>query len=215
MNRKKRTTKIGFWGIGLLMAAGLLFNGCTKDDPPPKDPIATEYIEENGIVTVIDHGQGSGTMTWTSDKVWLLDHLGWEDTATQRRFALQCARSVQYMMYDKRSITALDVEERFQRGEATQTELNAARSAALGAVRDALEGVAEDAAFASASALRTKVDVAQVARAAVNTAAWDTDATAAWDTYGATWKAMVATQAEGLRALVPVEVVTRLLAEQK
>ena len=61
----------------LSLFAGMLIitSSCKKEEEPPVDPNATEYIENNGVVTVIDHGQGSGTMTWTSDKVWLLDHL--------------------------------------------------------------------------------------------------------------------------------------------
>ncbi len=63
--------------VFLLVLWGMVaFNSCidTSDDPDP-DPNKTEYIEQNGVVTVKDYGRGTGTMTWTSDKVWLLDHL--------------------------------------------------------------------------------------------------------------------------------------------
>lgn len=47
-----------------------------------------------------------------------------------RLFAVWCARQVQHLMTDARSIAALDVAERFANGEATQAELDAARAAA-------------------------------------------------------------------------------------
>ena len=45
-------------------------------------------------------------------------------------FAVWCARQVQHLMTDKRSIDALDVAERFASGQATSDELDAARAAA-------------------------------------------------------------------------------------
>ncbi|HUW45666.1 MAG TPA: hypothetical protein VMW50_07710, partial [Dehalococcoidia bacterium] len=47
-----------------------------------------------------------------------------------RLFAVWCARQVQHLMTDKRSIEALDVAERFANGLATTQELDAARAAA-------------------------------------------------------------------------------------
>jgi len=47
-----------------------------------------------------------------------------------RLFAIWCARQVQHLMTDKRSIEALDVAERFANGLATQQELAAAGYAA-------------------------------------------------------------------------------------
>ena len=73
-----------------------------------------------------------------------------------RLFAVWCARQVQYLMTDPRSIAALDVAERFANGDASREELDAALEGARGA-RDAAWG-AMDAALG----------------------AWD----AAWDTRG-------------------------------
>lgn len=42
---------------------------------------------------------------------------------TARLFAVWCARQVQHLMGDDRSIAALDVAERFVNGEATEEEL--------------------------------------------------------------------------------------------
>ena len=58
-----------------------------------------------------------------------------------RLFAVWCARQVQHLMTDKRSIAAIDVAERHANGEATNEELAAARDApcavAWAAARDA------------------------------------------------------------------------------
>lgn len=51
-------------------------------------------------------------------------------------YAVWCARQVQHLMTDPRSIAVLDVAERYATGEAGQAELDAARAAA-GAAWDA------------------------------------------------------------------------------
>ena len=45
-----------------------------------------------------------------------------------RLFAVWCARQVQHLMKDPRSIAALDVAERYAHGQATEEELDAART---------------------------------------------------------------------------------------
>ena len=50
-----------------------------------------------------------------------------------RLYAVWCARRVQHLMTDPRSVAALDVAERHARGEASDKELNAARSLAAAA----------------------------------------------------------------------------------
>jgi hypothetical protein len=67
-----------------------------------------------------------------------------------RLFAVWCARQVQHLMKDQRSIDALNVAEKFANGEATQGELAAARDAAMDAARDAARAAAWDAAWAAA-----------------------------------------------------------------
>ena len=66
-----------------------------------------------------------------------------------RLYAVWCARQVQHLMTDQRSIAALDVAERFANGGATQTEMEAARDAAgpaeWAAARDAASAAARDA----------------------------------------------------------------------
>ena len=72
-----------------------------------------------------------------------------------RLFAVWCARQVQHLMKDQRSIDALDVAEKFANGLATRDELAAAWSAANGAAwsaaRDAARDAASDAAWSAAS----------------------------------------------------------------
>ena len=63
-----------------------------------------------------------------------------------RLYAVWCARQVQGLMQDPRSIAALDVAERHAEGQATDEELDAAWAAAWAAARDA----ARDAAWAAA-----------------------------------------------------------------
>ena len=71
-----------------------------------------------------------------------------------RLFAVWCARQVQHLMGDARSVNALDVAERFADGAATSEELDAARdaawSAALSAERDAERDAARSAAWSAA-----------------------------------------------------------------
>jgi hypothetical protein len=74
--------------------------------------------------------------------------------------AVRCARTVQHLMTDARSIAALDVAERHAHGQATDAELAAARAAA----RDAARAAARDAAWDAARA---------AARDAARAAAWD------------------------------------------
>ncbi len=72
-----------------------------------------------------------------------------------RLFAVWCARQVQHLMTDPRSIAALDVAERHAHGKATDFELAAARDAASAAERDAAWGAAWGAARAAADAARS------------------------------------------------------------
>lgn len=96
------------------------------------------------------------------DALWCLRAVEGHDRET-RLYAVWCARQVQHLMTDPRSIAALDVAERYANGEATAEELEAARDAAL------------TAAWAAWAAAR---DAAWTARAA----AWDARAAgaAAW-----------------------------------
>lgn len=93
-----------------------------------------------------------------------------------RQYAVHCARSVQHLMTDPRSIAALDVAERHANGDATDEELAAARAAAAAARSVADVDV-------------TVRDAVWAARAASD-AASDSDAA-----YSAAWSAWVASDA--------------------
>ena len=56
-----------------------------------------------------------------------------------RLLAVDCAREVQYLMTDPRSVAALDVTERYANGLATEAELAAARAAARAAAEATTE----------------------------------------------------------------------------
>ena len=64
-----------------------------------------------------------------------------------RLFAVWCARQVEHLMDDPRSVAAINVAERFAHGMATQTELAAAGAAAWDAAWDAAGDAAWDAAW--------------------------------------------------------------------
>jgi hypothetical protein len=101
--------------------------------------------------------------------VWVATRQGVVDDQTLRLFGVFCARSVEHLMTDQRSRDAIDVAERFAKGEATAEELSAAWSAASAAARAAASAAARAAARDAASA-----------------AAWDAASAAAWDLQ-ATW----------------------------
>jgi hypothetical protein len=109
-----------------------------------------------------------------------------------RLFAVWCARQVQHLITDERSISALDIAEKYTNGEATKDELNAAMDAAM-----AVEGDAERAA-AGAAARSVEGDAA---RAVAVDAVWAAARSAAMAAEGAVagdaaWAAARAAQKE-------------------
>ena len=127
--------------------------------------------------------------------IWLLVNSENEVTDRELRLiAVKCARQVQHLMKDERSINALDVAERFANGEATQEELNAAWDAAR-AAGDAAWAAAWAAAWeaAGAAAWAAAREAARAARDAARAAAWD-----------AAMAAARAKQAEIVREFVPM-----------
>ena len=74
------------------------------------------------IVTILDSNG-------LDDALWCLRAVEGHDREI-RLYAVWCARRVQHLMTDPRSIAALDVAERFVNGEATREELADAEAAA-------------------------------------------------------------------------------------
>jgi hypothetical protein len=105
------------------------------------------------------------------DKVWAFTREGIVGDKTLRLFAVGCARKVQHLMKDQRSIDAINVAERYANGNATEDELAAARKVAWDAALDAIGDAAQAAALAAAwaSACASAWDAAQAAALA---AAW-------------------------------------------
>ena len=99
--------------------------------------------EPLGIATILDSNG-------LDDALWCLRAVTGHDREI-RLYAVWCARQVQHLMTDPRSVAALDVVERYARGEATDAEWDASRDAA-GAARDAARDAAWDAAWAAAAA---------------------------------------------------------------
>ena len=95
--------------------------------------------------------------------------------AQLRLFAVRCARRVQHLMPDPRSIAALDVAERYANGKATNAELAearaAAKGAAWGAARDAARAAAWTAAGAAWGAAEAAAEAAEAAGWAAERAA--------------------------------------------
>ena len=113
-----------------------------------------------------------------------------QHSAIWRMFAVRCARRVQHLMTDERSILALDVAERHAHGLATDSELDAARAAA----RAAAWSPAWDAAWSPAWAAAWSPAWA-AAWAAVWSPVWAT----AW---GPTWATAWAEQTVDFRAML-------------
>ena len=95
-----------------------------------------------------------------ADALWCLRAVEGRDREI-RLFAVWCARQVQHMMTDPRSLAALDVAERFANGEAGDAELIAAMEAARAA-----SWAAGDAAWAAGAASWAAMDAVREAQAA-------------------------------------------------
>jgi hypothetical protein len=86
-----------------------------------------------------------------------------------RLYAVWCARQVQHLMTDPRSLAALDVAERRASGEVTDAELAAPRAVASAAARDAAWAAASAAPRYAAAAM----DAWDAKRDAKRDAAWE------------------------------------------
>ena len=109
-------------------------NGGSKADFSKPFPLSS-ILESNGL----------------DDTLWTLQCLQ-EYHWLWRKFAVWCARRVQHLMTDQRSINALDVVWRHSDGLATDEELAAARAAARAAAWAAAGAAARAAAWAAAGA---------------------------------------------------------------
>ena len=126
----------------------LAYLGKTKADDEPLSLLT--ILDSNGL----------------DDALWCLIAVEGHDKEI-RLYAVWCARQVQHLMTDQRSIDALDVAERYANGEATQDELYAARDAAWTAEAAAWSSAtwaAWSAAEAADTATETACSAADAAR---------------------------------------------------
>ena len=130
--------------------------------------------EPLSIITILDSNG-------LDDALWCLRAVENHDREI-RLYAVWCARQVQHLMTDKRSLEALDVAERFANGLATADDLAAASDAAKDAV--AAVGAAVWRAAGAAWAASAASDAAKDAVAAVGAAV-----DAAWAAVDAAWAA--------------------------
>jgi len=143
--------------------------------------------EALSIITILDSNG-------LDDALWCLRTVTGHDREL-RLYAVWCARQVQHLMTDKRSLEALDVAERFANGLATADDLAAASAAArsamaaAGSVRGAAMAAAM-AATAAAGAVRDAASAAARSAMAAWSAAWDAAWSDAWtDAWDAAWGA--------------------------
>ena len=141
---------------------------------PCYDPV--KYLPENWRGTALTILKNE-TISF-EDRLWVVCRNEFISDRTIRLFAVWCARQVQHLMADKRSIDALDVAERFANGQATLAELDAAGAAARAAAGAAAGAAARAAAGAAWDAAG---DAAGAAAWDAWDAAWDAARAAAWD----------------------------------
>jgi hypothetical protein len=125
--------------------------GKTKCDEEPLPLV--EILKSNGL----------------DDAIWCLRSV---DHKSVRLYAVACAREVQHLMTDERSLKALDVAEAYANGKATEEEMEQARSAACDATDAAYAATkaACEVAKATYYAAKAACDAAYAAYAAANAA---------------------------------------------
>ena len=102
---------------------------------------------DDDVVTIAQIIDSNGL----DDALWCLRAVQGHDKEI-RLYAVWCARQAQHLMTDQRSIAALDVSDRFARGNASADELAAAQDAAQAAAQDAARAAARAAAQDAAQA---------------------------------------------------------------
>jgi hypothetical protein len=93
------------------------------------------------------------------DTLWCFEVLP-KHIEIPKRFAIWCAREVQHLMTDERSVNAINVAERYLDGNATLEELKAAVRAAAAVARAAYAATAT---YASSAAVAADTDASSAA----------------------------------------------------
>ena len=165
--------------VGLLKLMAFLGKEKTDDDPVS----ILQILDSNGL----------------DDALWCLRAVDGYDKE-KRLYAVWCARQVQHLMTDARSIKALDVAEQFALGNATVEELKAAYSAS----RSATASLAADAAEAAASwsATKTAGGTADAAWSTAEAATWSAARAATRSSSASARSEMLTKQEEQLRKIL-------------
>ena len=150
----------------------------------------SEVLGENWEGTILEILENKSISI--DDRIWA--GCAVMDKKNLRLFAVRCiketpqedGRKVIDLIEDKRSLNAIDVAERYAKGNATKQELetswDAARAAARDASRDASRAASRAAAWAAWAAWAASRDTARdAAWAAAWDAAWAAARDAAWD----------------------------------
>lgn len=114
-----------------------------------------------------------------NNAIWCM-HAEPQHSRELRLFAVWCARQVQHLMTDQRSLAALDVAERHANGHASAADLAAASAAAWDAA-SAAASAAAGAAARDAALAAARAAARDAALAVIGAAAWDGARDAAWD----------------------------------
>lgn len=158
--------------------------------------------EPLSIVTVLDSNGAE-------DALWCLRAVPTDHDREIRIFTLWCARQVQHLMVDPRSVAAIGVAERYANGRASEEELDVALTAAMDATLDAgstSTGIAEGGALvavhaAALAAYGSFYDADMVIKTASFVIVKATNPGAPDEALGAAWDAAKAAQAAELRRL--------------
>jgi len=110
---------------------------------------AIEWVRTKTLKTAWKTCKNGSWMLWLSFK--MKDQLGWSDIKEITLAKVKCARLVQHLMKDQRSLDALDIAERWAKNEAIDEELKTTAAA-------------YDAAYAAADAYAAAYDAAAAAR---------------------------------------------------
>jgi len=150
------------------------------------------------------------------DALWCLRAVEGYDKEI-RLYAIWCARQVQYLMTDQRSLDALDVTERYANGRATEVELKAASYAARAAAWAAAWAERAAASYAAGAAAGAAARAAEWAASYAANTAWAAAWAAAWAeraaasyaagaaSYAASYAAGAAQEQELRRVIMEIE----------
>ena len=153
-----------------------LLRALNKTQPDDEPLLLEEILNSNGL----------------GDTLWCLRAVEGRDREI-RLYAVWCARQVQHLMSDPCSVAALDVAERYARGQASREELEAAsaewEAARSAAWEAAMESVRESVTCASTAAWEAAWAARPAASTAARSAAWAARSAAAREARSAAWEA--------------------------